>query len=151
MGSRFRNYGKKTLEIWICFITKLCHRDCHTGTELSRDVTKMEWRVQRTHTKLLRAWNWQKRSARDRDTHFCLNVDLKSTLCVKGLNGTFYQNLSCPTFLTKFWTTTSKAKFQAKDFLCVIPPLKMRRNSKGARYLVRVPMLHVDFWTITQD
>ena len=36
----------------------------------------------------------------------------------------FYQNLSFPKFLTKFWTPKSKAQFQGIDFLCVKPPRK---------------------------
>ena len=62
-GNSNSKYGilAKKLKIGIFFTATLCHSDCHTGTGTTLGVLKMETRVQRTHTKFIRApvrLNW---------------------------------------------------------------------------------------------
>ena len=84
--SKIGNFGQKILKNGTFLSTTLCHGNCHTGTETSYGVLKLEIRVQRMHTRLQRALDGPERSSDGRDMTFCMNVGLMSVFRRKGLN-----------------------------------------------------------------
>ena len=65
--SKYGNFGQKTLKFGTFLSATWCHGDCHTGTETSHGVLKLETRVRRTHTQFQRALDGPQRSSGGRD------------------------------------------------------------------------------------
>ena len=74
--SKYGNSGQKSPKLGIFLSAILCHKKCHTGTGTSHDVLKSETRARRTHTQVLRALDWSKRSSGGQDMSICPNVKL---------------------------------------------------------------------------
>lgn len=84
-GRDMRFWAKKRPKFGTLVSPTLGHGHCHSGTGLWHHVTKVETRVQRDHTKVLRALNRPKWRSGGRDISFCLNVGLMSGGWRKGL------------------------------------------------------------------
>ena len=67
----------------------LCHRCCHTGTELSFDTLKLSECIQKKFCEVLQALDWAKRTEGSRDMHFCVKTVPIQYPLKKGLKNDF--------------------------------------------------------------